>query len=358
LQLARLVSTLTVPSVSVISAKAIKNICRSTKSFQTIPFTDILNVLDQSRRNHILTIDEESYLIEGLCCVLSRAPTDTEEATHFAMLLQPLIGCLQMNLSKNTDMKYIIGDLQALISLFSRIKMRQLQRFPNEKMSEKVCSCYKHIMKSAGVEFKPFVPAMAKHVVECYHVLPYSAFIYVAGVCLNCFSDGEQGTLSPVIFEMFCSLSQIFFATMSSFEHFVDKPDLVEEYFFFATKAIEKLPRPIIHSSFILSLVDAAIIGLKLEHRQAQKGILCFFEKLISYCVSDKSDLSKSLIDKCMGPLISVLILAMSGDIVCCVDVVENDGCAGDVLWNLRLSPNFQVHYLLQSDFLHFPFSN
>lgn len=84
------------------------------------------------------------------------------------------------------------------------------------------------------------------------------------------------------------------------------------------------------------TLVAAGITGLQLRHREAQKGILSFFERLLETCVRLNSQSTYQLAHQCAEPLIAMLVKALSG-LLPAYAIDENQGCIGDVLWNLKL---------------------
>ena len=108
-------------------------------------------------------------------------------------------------------------------------------------------------------------------------------------------------------------------------------------------------------------LIPAAISGLVLKHREAQKGILQFFERfvqLVSYWAADSplaiserdflffvhyqctlspwyfSD-TLALVNKYAPPLVNTLLIMLSGHMPAYA-LDESNGCISDVLWYLR----------------------
>lgn len=94
-----------------------------------------------------------------------------------------------------------------------------------------------------------------------------------------------------------------------------------------------------IHSSLMPTIVETAIFGLQLEHREAQKGILTFFDKMLEGCVKVGDDCAMSIVEHCAGRLISALVPMMSGS----VHWFSLDKCAREVLHSLRRWPKFEV---------------
>jgi hypothetical protein len=143
---------------------------------------------------------------------------------------------------------------------------------------------------------------------------------------------------------MFWELSQIFFSKCSTLELFEKKPDLVEEYFYLASCALQSFPEPMFLNPTSTTIVQAGIVGLNLRHREAQKGILSFFESLVD--AIDKVGVHGLESLRQVGPaLIEYSFFALSGYFPAYA-VDEQNGCITDVLWKLcAVTPTeFKVH--------------
>jgi hypothetical protein len=95
------------------------------------------------------------------------------------------------------------------------------------------------------------------------------------------------------------------------------------------------------------TIVQAGITGLQLKHKDAQKGILLFFDRLIQLPTSrglgspeaaSTRAAAQVLVGQCGGPLVTSLCssLANQGQIPAYA-LNEDNGCCGDVLWSLKL---------------------
>ena len=126
--------------------------------------------------------------------------------------------------------------------------------------------------------------------------------------------DVDISTVHDCLYNMVWGMSTIFFNRMPSLEHFEQKPDIVEEYFFFMGKVLQCCPAQFVtpinsagahavlegidykllqlpkYEISIMYFLSAGISGLVLKHREAQKGILQFFERfvqLVSFWAAD-----------------------------------------------------------------------
>jgi transportin-3 len=212
---------------------------------------------------------------------------------------------------------------------------RAIEIFPEERLCEKVCRCYKYVMKTTSRAFAKLVPAMAENLVNNFKRLPYSAFIYAAAICFSCFIKEEPNLYGDILYNMLWSVSESFFTVMHDYAQFEKKPDLVEEYFYFVGRVLELHPEPFIYSQYSATIIQAGITGLQIRHKEAQKGILSFFEKLIQVCMVLKDSTTQAIISECAGAVIDSLIKSLTGFLPAYA-LDENNGCIGDVLWNIR----------------------
>jgi hypothetical protein len=166
-------------------------------------------------------------------------------------------------------------------------------------------------------------------------------------------------------------MSSTFFEHFKSLEDFERRPDVAEEYFYLMAKALSHAPAPFLMSSDgSRVLIDAGVTGLRLQHRDAQKGILMFFEKLIRVPDSDElrrscascgvqdvavcQSAAKALILQCGAPLVSTLCSSLAG-VTRAYALDEEHGCAGDVLWNIKLQCPAELQGWLTQAVASFP---
>lgn len=354
-----LVATLGNPKLCMCSAQAIMNICAACDDIKLVPFTDIATSFNSLRQSKALPSEPESYLIEGLCRLIARAPA-ADQPHYLPMILTPIESTLQNDLASQRSGQEVLSDVAAMTSLFRFLNVDKslkpqlvqyfskiqplldaaIKGFPSDKMSEEVCRCFKYAMRTCGSDFGPLIPSMAAYLVQSFREHPYAAFIYAAQECMatNKVAQLDGSAILPMI----GALSDAFFTKMTPFDKFVNFPDLVEEYFFFLSKSFEDYSVPMIHSPLMPSIVDAAVNGLQLQHREAQKGILTFLEKFFSKFIKSKDPVALNLIENCAGRIIHALVLMMSGS----VQWFAVDYCARYILHSLRDWPKFEVrHY-------------
>jgi len=113
------------------------------------------------------------------------------------------------------------------------------------------------------------------------HLSPY---LYCASICIA--EYGRDPEIIPMLMGMFSELSAAIFAALKSPADFTSHPDVVEEFFFLAARTMAHCPEPLVLNPLLHSLLQCAAVGMKLDHRDANSGILTFLENTISYGLS------------------------------------------------------------------------
>jgi len=148
----------------------------------------------------------------------------------------------------------------------------------SENMVEKLCRCYKLVVRAAGAHFAPSLQIMAPHLVEHFRKSPQPAYLYTASILIT-----ELGTSSPQpLLQMLTNLSEAAFSRLPSLEAFTAQPDMVEEYFFLVSRFLEYCPSLLLASPLISQVVQCGMVGLQIDHRAAYAGVSSCFYHLIS----------------------------------------------------------------------------
>jgi hypothetical protein len=129
----------------------------------------------------------------------------------------------------------------------------------------------------------------------------------------------------------------------------------VEEYFHFLARYLEHCPDQLVMSVQLVSLIEAALVGLHMHHREATKGILNFFERLIAVSgiegVSPTVAATADTVSIQLGPrLVLILFKSLVGEMPMYA-MQESAGSLCDVLWRMKQRQPAQIlvyniHYL------------
>jgi transportin-3 len=252
------------------AAKAIRSIFKSCAGLYTLPILELHEIMLQRRAEKKLPLDLDMVLLEGLCAVVSVLPLPTSgRVESIVFLMEPVVASLTRTLSAGTlqaaavvsgdidrlttCMRYTTIEGQAVAEIFLKIQpllQRVLEVYAtSEYICEKVCRCYKHSIRSSRKGFAPLLQPMTVYLSEQFQKNPIAAFVYAGAICISDFSREDGGAHVEVLYSMIWSMSATFFSNMGSLQHFEQRPDVVEEYFYLMAKALQYVPMPFLQSA-------------------------------------------------------------------------------------------------------------
>lgn len=256
--------------------------------------------------------------------------------------------------------------------------------------------------------FLIYLESMAHYLVQLFQAKQYSAFIYCASILVTEFGvvnklprkqsstsipignqildqnsaqlhdDAMIRKVNLILFNMCWSLDTCFFGVMNSLTDFENKPDLVEEYFYLLSRVLQYCPveyfefvfyqqniseveeRNVEAPSRLVQHLHAALNGLNLRHKEAQKGILSFIQKTLNstrsittgiangdlqysphkrpYLAARMKVIYDLVTQQLSVPLLDHIFNGLSGGSGSnVIPLDEDNGCILDLLWSLRL---------------------
>jgi hypothetical protein len=90
--------------------------------------------------------------------------------------------------------------------------------------------------------------------------------------------------MHEVLYQLFDSISSSLLNKFSSIEILEQNPDILEEYFYFTSRALKFCPSSIIRnndSSRLIQVVQIGLSGLRIPHKDIQRSILDFFDGML-----------------------------------------------------------------------------
>ncbi|KAJ8611016.1 hypothetical protein CTAYLR_007057 [Chrysophaeum taylorii] len=361
------------PSVAAKSLKAVCHVCAP----QLAAVGGVLDLRDRVRPAGVALRDELEVL-EGLGHVVSATDAYDALASGFERLVAPPAMALAnfASASEATDPKLVVDDLERLTSIVRCAtpshKVLQTRPHPvltaverlwpvfealadryrgNPHLIERLCRCYKHSMRSCRARFEPMLDNMIQHLTRHFALAPLSSYVYASSICITEF--GHDRTKERVLFEMLSAISSTVFSLLRALDDFRDRPDTVEEFFYLASRFLDYCPDELVKSPLLASILRCGVVGLALEHREAQRGVLHCFERAVVVALashqpprrqSDPADLERTqaihrlLHDdgEGLGREISNGILkALTGELPAYA-LDDGNGSLVGVLWKLR----------------------
>jgi len=336
------------------SAIAIANIfqkCqRIPETLKGLPIVDMNNLIIQMRQLQTLTLAADNAILEGFCSIISSLPSSAVEDS-LRVVAGGLLDDLNNHLvaEKRSDVKKFdagafAGTIDRLTTVLKSLNIETqfyaalfgqvyvllqevlLISAKNAYVSEKVCRCYKYVMKTMKKEFEPFLPSMTEHLAHEYSRNSLAAFLYGGSICVAEFARINDPTINNLLLRMLQSMTASFFKELTSLEKFEEKPDLVEEFYFLMAKATQFAPTVFLQSQQEqMTIYSGAIVGLQVKHRDAHRGILTFLEKFVGnvdYQHKELDPVRRHLSDVYLqvslnfgGSLISALLICLSGEL-------------------------------------------
>lgn len=334
------------PKCASASAVAIKELCESCNK-QTNMGDPVLQLYDgisaaqqEAHRNHappVLELRDEMEVLEGACKAVSRQLMDEaasgrrtpEElgaamATYVNRIVQPIGQRLAVEAADGT-----VGHPRAAIAEIERLTVvvRYLDvphspsrtageaavaagvpklsskasfimdlmseswplleavsvKYPRDiQLAEKLCRLHKHVMRGVGQgAFRPMLEPLRAQLVRNFAQSHLSPYLYAASVCVTEFANDP--TMVPLLVGMLNDLSASVFGLLQTRDDFTAHPDVVEEFFYLAGRAMTHCPEPVVVSPLLHSLLKCAAVGMELDHRDANSGTLNFLEGTVSY---------------------------------------------------------------------------
>jgi hypothetical protein len=373
------------------ASKSIRKIFSSCGKLQNLPLNEthqqliLLMNSSCSSQNHasegeITAIQETiNNLVEGMIAAISFYPSEQAEIIFKGILHEQIIKIneiLAITSSSSSDLTSIasssstafyhspyriavrlLDQMAIAFKHFSRqeqfipivfmeiftILQLVLSRFPKENTCEKVCRIYKFAIKASGTFFANFLESFLDIISSQFSTFSVSAFLYAGSICVGTFAHIQSNKYDAILYRFLWSVSQTLFNRFQKVEQIKHDPEVIEEYFYLAAKFLQYSPQLFLDSSSeALAILDLGInCLLSLNHRDAQKGILTFFQRLVNVPSfwadsSPYSQRANELLTSICPKMVTTLIQMLSGSAAPVYALDEKGGSISDVLWDLR----------------------
>ena len=201
------------------------------------------------------------------------------------------------------------------------------QKYPRDfNCGEKLCRLHKHSLRECGsVPYTPLLQSLVNQTITNFSTSLSSPYLYLASVIIS--EYGRDAIHAKLLFGMMSSLASTVFNALRSTDDFTNHPDVVEEFFFLAGRMVSHCPTPLVQSMLLPSLLQCAALGMKLQHKDANRGTLNFLENIVSYSLKLRSSSSLDVNEQANivaleraivaegQPLVINLALALLGDL-------------------------------------------
>ena len=217
---------------------------------------------------------EVADLLEELCALLRdvkpKASDVAQEASEAALGGAALQDMLHPSVTMLNDLWEVFA------AVFAR-------HGADTRCMERLCRCYKHTARNCGDAFAAVLPQLLPQVTAWFELQPQSCFLYVANVCAG--NYGGTPEYVPLFADAYHRMSAATFQLLSppgGGAGLVDNPDVVDDFFELSSKVLKKMPSLLLETPSLLdSVFMCGCAGLHVQHREANRSVVSFFETLV-----------------------------------------------------------------------------
>jgi len=265
-------------------------------------------------------------LVEKLTASLQSAASSAAEVAVVLEQLCALLRGVSPSHITDAELQAVGGHPSVLLleSVWDVLDAIFVRHGTSSNCMEKLCRCYKHTARTSGDFFRQLVPRLIPQVTKWFEQQPHSCFVYMCNVCLSAFGHGRRAAeLLPLFAEAFRRMTLAAFQLLSVTSTLVDNPDVVDDLFELCGKVLRYQPQMLLESDMLSSTYQCGCAALHLQHREAGRSALRFFENLIDLAVRPERgseplpDASLAAIRQVVGTqgqqLVTALISAIAG---------------------------------------------
>jgi transportin-3 len=291
------VNGLTDKRVAPASAMATKKLCKSCGAVMGEPVLNMLTPMIVAP-SCSLPIKDQLWVLEGLCSVIAQLPLDVGMRC-LANLVKPIADRLNALVSSQPpgSDKEVVREFERLTASIRSINPKEgtaclpqgathpvvslftslwpifnavlAAKGTSGTVVENLCRCYKHSLRTGGKGMAVALPPMITQLVGAYSQHPHSPYLYAASICIGEYGKDQQ-FVGPLM-EMSRAMALKTFSVLKTFDDFTAHPDVVEEFFYLIERLIKSCPKPLVESGMLPALVQAAVVGLPVQQREASR---------------------------------------------------------------------------------------
>ena len=163
----------------------------------------------------------------------------------------------------------------------------------NEDVVEAICRFFKYFMRQNQTRFTSLLQPTTNLILEGFRQTHISSYIYCGSVIVgeygcherwkseNRFMSSCQSIIHQILTE-FCDSTLTFLA--SSPDAYTQNPFIVEDLYDLCGRSLQTIPQVMFSvEDVILRITQAAIAGIQLQHREANRSILRYLDCLLMF---------------------------------------------------------------------------
>jgi len=167
---------------------------------------------------------------------------------------------------------------------------RLLEKAKGDQIAmEAICKAPRYALRTSGRAAASLLPTLLERLPQQFRATKQCTLLYVCSELVKTF--GPEPAHSDAVGMLFQSLMQEVLPHLSGLAGFSADPDLADDAFLLAGRAVVYCPRYVFKDTAVLAaLLDSAMHGLLVQQHEANSSVLAFFQKLL-----DPSNISNAV---------------------------------------------------------------
>ncbi|KGN63628.1 transportin MOS14 [Cucumis sativus] len=180
---------------------------------------------------------------------------------------------------------------------------------------ESLCRACKYAVRTSGRFMGITIGAMLEEIQALYKQHHQPCFLYLSSEVIKIFGSDPScaSYLQSLIEALFMHTTRL----LTTIQEFTARPDIADDCFLLASRCIRYCPQLFIPSSVFPALIDCAMVGITVQHREASNSILTFLADVFDLANSSKSEQYISRRDAIVIPrghvILRILVAALTG---------------------------------------------
>lgn len=256
--------------------------------------------------NFRVSAEDSLHLVEALSMVITELPPDHAKKALEALCL-PVVTPLQEIVNQGAENLQQIRDRELTIHID---RLAYIFRYVNHpeavadaiqrlwpifkaifdvrawemRTMESLCKACKYAVRTSGRYMGITIGVMLEEIQGLYQHHQQPCFLYLSSEVIKIF--GSDPSCSDYLRNLVEALFRRTTCLLATIQDFTARPDIADDCFLLASRCIRYCPQIFIPSTAFPSLIDCAMVGVTVQHREASNSILSF--------LSDVFDLTKS----------------------------------------------------------------
>ncbi|KAK8499822.1 hypothetical protein V6N12_072525 [Hibiscus sabdariffa] len=180
---------------------------------------------------------------------------------------------------------------------------------------ESLCRACKYAVRTSGRFMGTTIGAMLEEIQGLYQQHHQPCFLYLSSEVIKIF--GSDPSCASYLKNMIEVLFKHTTSLLTSIKEFTTRPDIADDCFLLASRCIRYCPQLFIPSAVFPALIDCAMIGITVQHREASNSVLTFLSDIFDLAKSSKGEQYLSIRDSLIIPrgatITRILVAALTG---------------------------------------------